>query len=218
MYQPQTYQGVEAVDRLAELGLSTEQLIRTIQRAYAEAATCTDLDPVGTRGTLLWARMTRFLREELIPSGWVARRPKNQELTLHFDRGFKLLVVGGDKGTGRADRNPQSKNPKGPTFYQAVVDNQASFDFGPEFEGPDEYVEPAVLESLQTWMVLYRVTKGGKLFLEVSLPDEASPAGQVSWAERIIVEVPDAGAPIGGMVQPDDDDLEPYRLTVERLG
>lgn len=218
MFQPQTYQGVEAVDRLAELGLSAEQLIRTIQRAYAEAATCTDLDPVGTYGMLLWARMTRFLREELIPDGWVPRRPKNQELALHFGRGLKLLVVGGDGGTGRPDRNPQSKNPKGPTFYQAVVDNQASFDFGPEFEGPDEYVEPAVLESLQTWMVLYRVTKGGKLFLEVSLPDEASPAGQVSWAERIIVEVPDAGAPIGGMVQPDDDDLEPYRLTVERLG
>ena len=67
-------------------------------------------------------------------------------------------------------------------------------------------------------MVLYRVTKGGQLFLEVSLPEEASLAGQVYWAERIIVEVPDAGAPIGGMVQPDDDDLEPYRLTVERLG
>lgn len=218
MYQPQTHQGVEAVDRLAELGLSAELLSRTIQRAYAEAATCTALDPIGIQGSLFWARMTRFLREELIPGGWVPRRPKNQELTLHFERGLKLLVVGGDRGTGRADLSPQPKNPKGPTFFQAVVDNRLTFDFGPEFEDADTYVEPSVLEALQTWMVIYRATKSGKLFLEMSLPDKASPDGHVTWAERIILDVPDAGAPIGGMVQPDDDDLEPYRLTVERLG
>lgn len=217
MYLPQTYEGIDSVDRLAELGLSTEMLIRTIQRAYAEAATCTDLDPVGTHGTLLWARMTRFLREELIPSGWVPRRPKNQELTLHFERGLKFLVVSGDGGTGQTEKTPQPKNPKGPTFFQAVVDNQIPFDFGPEFEGPEDYVEPSLLEALQTWMVIYRSTKTGKLFLEVALPDEVGPDGHVTWAERIIVEVPDAGSPIGGMIQPDDD-VDPYQLTVERLG
>jgi len=125
-------------------------------------------------------------------------------------------VTSGDKWTGSLQGNPQPKNPKGPTFYDAVVNNQYPLDFGPEFGDPEAYVDPDLLESLTTWIAVYRLTKSGEFFLEISKPRSFEPNGFVHWEERIIVPVPMSEAPL--YMLSDSDDEGPYRMTVERLG
>lgn len=214
--QPTVFEGPDAEARLASLGLVPEELVRVAQRARVEAASCTDFDALGTAGFLLWSRFLRFLREELVVRGWESRRPRGSELTLNTSVGIKIIVTSGDKWTGSPYGNPQPKNPKGPTFFEAVVSNQSPLDFGPEFDEPDAYVDPEVLESLTTWIAIYRLTKSGEFFLEISKPGSIDPGGYVHWAERIIVSVPMPEAPM--YMVGDSDDEGPYRMTVERLG
>lgn len=215
LIQPATFEGSDAEARLAMLGLVPEELVRIAQRARAEAASCTDFDALGAAGTLLWSRFLRFLREELVVRGWESRRPRGAELTLNTSLGIKIIVTSGDKWTGSLQGNPQAKNPKGPTFFEAVVSNQYPLDFGPEFDDPEAYVDPDLLENLTTWIAVYRLTKLGEFFLEISKPGSIEPNGFVQWEERIIVSVPSPEAPM--FMPTDSDDEDPYRLTVERL-
>lgn len=214
--QPTVLEGLDAEARLASLGLAPEELVRIAQRARAEAASCTDFDALGAAGTLLWSRFLRFLREELVVRGWESRRPRGSELTLNTSLGIKIIVTSGDKWTGSLQGNPQPKNPKGPTFFEAVVSNQYPFDFGPEFHDPEAYVDLDLLESLTTWIAVYRLMKSGEFFLEISKPGSIEPDGFVVWEERIIVSVPTPEAPL--FMLSDSDDEGPYGMTVERLG
>lgn len=214
--QPVVLEGPDAEARVATLGLVPEELVQIAQRARAEAASCTDFDALGAAGTLLWSRFLRFLREDLVVRGWVSRRPRGSELTLNTSLGIKIIVTSGDKWTGSLQGNPQPKNPKGPTFFEAVISNQYPLDFGPEFDDPDGNVDPALLESLTTWIAVYRLTKSGEFFLEISKPGSIEPSGFVLWEERIILSVPMPDDPM--FMLSDVDDEGPYRMTVERLG
>jgi hypothetical protein len=73
----------EAVDRLAELGLTVELIERVVRRADAEASICTALDPPIMEGLTRWGRTNRFLREELLPVGWRFDNPRNLPRTIH---------------------------------------------------------------------------------------------------------------------------------------
>jgi hypothetical protein len=72
---PRVLMADEAVDRLAELGLSVDLVERVVRQADAEASFCTPLDPPIMEGLTRWARTNRFLREELIPLGWGLTSP-----------------------------------------------------------------------------------------------------------------------------------------------
>lgn len=211
---PQIITGASAEARLAELGLDADALVRTAQRARAEAATCTPLDALGAAGMMLWSRMIRFFREEMGPQGWELWRGRGSELTIHTGYGIKLLVTSGDKWTGSLVGAPQPKNPKGPTFFEAVVDNNIPLDFGPEFADPEDFTQD-LLDSLTTWIIVYRMIKAGDFFLEVSRPATMDD-GYVVWAERIILKVPAIDNPALNTAGPVGDD--PYSLTIERLG
>lgn len=212
---PRVITGMSAEVRLEQLGLDAVMLHRVAQRARAEAATCTAFDALGAAGSLLWTRMLRFVREELCTMGWIVQRPRGSELTISTEWGVKLLVISGDKWTGSHVGNPQPKHPKGPTFYQAVEDNQSPLDFGPEFADPTDDLPAEALDLLTTWMVVYHLTRSGDFKLEVSMPADTED-GQVIWGERIIIDVPPLDGPFDVPEGLNGDD--PYSLTVERLG
>ena len=214
--QPVVVKGWDAAARLADLGLTSEQLVRVAQRARAEAATCTDFDARSAPGVWLWSKMLRFLREELVLGGWEMQRPRGAELTLNRELGIKILVTSGDKNTGSLVASPQPKNPQGPSFFDAVASNQPTFDFGPGYADPEVSVDPDFLETLETWIVVYRSKRSGEFFLEVSKPAQIEVNGFVQWEERIVVSVPEYDR--FDFAAPDTDDDAPYRLTVERLG
>ena len=213
--QVQIHEGWEADDRLESLGLSVELMVRVAQRAAAEAATCTAFDARGAAGSLMWTRMLRYLREELAMTGWDVSRPRNSELTYNRDLGLQLVVTSGDGMTGQTAGSPQPKNPKGPTFFEAVNNNQDPLDFGPSFALPESASE-ADNSPLATWVVVYR-SSGRQLYLEVSRPASVDPGGYVRWDERIIISVPTPDGSDFSLLNTDDDG-GPYAVSVERLG
>ena len=216
MSQIAIHEGWAADERLASLGLSADMLVRSAQRAAAEAATCTAFDARGAAGSLMWTRILRYLREELAMTGWDVSRPRNSELTYHRELGLQLVVTSGDRMTGQMVGSPQPKDAKGPTFFEAVDSNQDPFDVGPSFSTPD-LPERRHDDQLETWVVVYRLS-GRQLHLEVSKPASVDPSGYILWDERIIVSVPMPDGPDFSQVDPDDDNGGPYTVSVERLG
>lgn len=148
-------------------------------------------------------------------TGWDVSRPRNSELTYNRDLGLQVVVTSGDGMTGQTAGSPQPKNPKGPTFFEAVNNNQDPFDFGSSFMLPqsDSGTDGS---PLVTWVVVYR-SSGSRLYLEVSKPESVDPGGYVRWDERIIISVPMPDGPDFSLVNTDDDG-GPYSVSVERLG
>lgn len=208
-------QSDEARRRLDELGLSSEMLVTALSRARAEAVQCTDLDPRSARGYTLWAKVVRFLREELVQRGWEKLVVQNSELVVNYDLGIKILCCSGDANTGALAADPQPKTEKGPTFYEAIASNgdQLSFDFGPEFEIASSLL--GLVVSLETWVLLYRLGRdGSSMRAELSKPQLAEGTS-VTWEERILIDIPSSGdAPVAPV---DVDDDEAYSLNVSRL-
>jgi hypothetical protein len=172
----------DALDRLAQLSVSVEQMSKVVLRADAEAKLCTDLDPPNMEGMIRYGRTARYLREELLPLGWDYDNSAGYCRTIHPSREFAVVASSGDKNTGLPQLSPSTKYPKGETTARAVEANgQLSLDFGEDFD-LDEPTFPAG----KTWYLLYRVT-ADEIFVELSLPT-AIDSGVISdWDERIIL-------------------------------
>ena len=161
----------EAVDRLAELGLSVDLVERVVRQADAEASFCTPLDPPIMEGLTRWARTNRFLREELIPLGWQFDNPRNLPRTIHPGGQFAIVATTGDDITGLADLLPAPKYAKGYATTRAVeVNEQLTLDFG-DFDLAG--LPPR--DHLQTWLLLFHVDDDG-FHVELSLPDASTTA------------------------------------------
>jgi hypothetical protein len=204
----------QAVDRLAELGLSVEVLERVVRRADAEASTCTPLDPPIMEGLTRWGRTTRFLREELIPAGWRYDNPRNLARTIHPSGEFAIVATSGDELTAVVQLLPTTKYPKGFATIRAVEDNeQLAFDFG-DFDLPGE---GRALDggALLTWFMLFHADADG-FRVEVSLPDSIVDGRIASWVERIILPLfPCDDDKIDAVTATDDGDDQDGGIVVD---
>ena len=181
---PRVLMADEAIDRLAELGLSLDLVERVVRQADAEASFCTPLDPPIMEGLTRWARTNRFLREELIPLGWRFDNPRNLPRTIHPGGQFAIVATTGDDVTGLADLLPAPKYAKGYATTHAVeVNEQLTLDFG-DFGLAG--LPPR--DHLLTWLLLFHSADDG-FHVELSLPDRIDDGRITSWAERIILPV-----------------------------
>ncbi len=198
----------EAVDRLAELGLSVEIVERAVRRADAEASMCTRLDPPIMEGLTRWGRMNRFLREELIPAGWRCDNPHNLPRTIHPSGEFAIVATTGDDLTGLVDLLPATKYTKGYATFRAVeINEQLALDFDDFDLGPDDG-QATVNGDLLTWLMLFHVDEDG-FRIELSLPDAIVDGRITSWAERIILPVfPRDDDRLAGLMTPGGDDQD----------
>lgn len=197
----------EAIDRLAELGLSVEIIERVIRRADAESSMCTPLDPPIMEGLTRWGRTNRFLREELLPAGWDFDNPRNLPRTIHPSGEFAIVATTGDELTGLANLLPATKYAKGDATIQAVeINEQLMLDFGDFDAGPrDGRAEGSA--DLLTWFMLFHVDEDG-FRVELSLPDAIVDGRITSWAERIVLPVfPRDDNRLTAAVTPAGDDL-----------
>lgn len=203
----------EALDRLAELGLSVEIIERALRRAEAEAATCTAFDPPIMAGFMRYGRTIRFLREDLVPVGWDFDNPRNFCRTIHPSRKFAVVASSGDEGTGNPKLTPTTKYPKGYATVRAVETNgQLALDF-PGFEVEEK---SGVVEQLSTWFVLYRVTTE-EFRAEISLPNGMVGGSITDWLERIILPAfPREDDALAAITAPDDGDEGGYVVDVNR--
>jgi hypothetical protein len=178
----------EAVDRLAELGLTVELIERVVCRADAEASICTALDPPIMEGLTRWGRTNRFLREELLPVGWRFDNPRNLPRTIHPRGEFAIVAATGDELTGLADQLPATKYGKGDATVQAIeINDQLMLDFG-DFDPGQDDSEADGSGDMLTWFLLFHVDDEG-FRVELSLPDAIVDGRITSWAERIILPV-----------------------------
>jgi hypothetical protein len=176
----------QAVDRLAELGLSVEMVERVVRRADADASMCTPLDPPIMEGLTRWGRTNRYLREELVPAGWQYDNPRNLPRTIHPSGEFAVVATTGDDLTGLAELLPTTKYAKGCATEAAVAMNgQLTLDFG-DFDFGSGYDRAAEPVALRTWFMLFHADDEG-FRVELSLPDGIADGRITSWAERIIL-------------------------------
>jgi hypothetical protein len=184
---PRVLMAGEAIDRLAELGLSLDLVERVVRQADAEASFCTPLDPPIMEGLTRWARTNRFLREELVPLGWGFDNPRNLPRTIHPGGQFAIVAITGDDVTGLAGLLPGPKYARGYATTRAVeVNGQLALDFGDSGDFGPGGLPPR--DHLLTWLLLFRITDDG-FHVELSLPDRIDDGRITRWAERVILPV-----------------------------
>ncbi len=177
-----TYQDVQANDRLTELGLSPEILIQAVTEGQLALSNCTKNDPRIFPGLAVWSRMNRSLREQLIPLGWIVDEKRGQPITLNIEKKIAIIVFSGDNATGYANQMPQPRNPKGNATQSAVEKNRFQLSLFPEYQNED-----GITAEPLTWVLLYFRDKN-ELRCEFSLPHTIQNAGKnMTWAERIIL-------------------------------
>ncbi|WP_137122979.1 hypothetical protein [Segeticoccus rhizosphaerae] len=179
-----------AEHRLHALGLTTDQITRTLLRADAEAKHTTGLEPPTAEGTTRYFKTVGFLREELVPLGWGINDYKNFCRTVDPNHEFSIVTSSGDEVTGVdiPGRAPRTKYPKGELTALAVRQNaeQGTFDLGKQFaeRTAGATVEPAELENV--WVLLQRVTPDF-IHAELSLPVCIEDGIITDWEERILL-------------------------------
>ena len=176
----------DVTTRLHELDLQREDLLQAIHFGVTYAAECTQHDPSGAAGYLLWVKGTRKLRDILIPAGWDVSAEQNPPLTVHPSGLWAICVASGDACTGIPEQTPATRYDRGPATQRIVSINQLSFSaLSPDWARPDS----ALVR--QTWFLLhYRDDRADEVRVELSLPAEMAPDGYVrQWKERIILGV-----------------------------
>lgn len=177
----------KASHRLFSLGLEAEGLQRALLRADAEARLISDLEPPNAEGVTRYNKTNRFLREELLPSGWHPDNTQGYCRTVHPGREWAIVASSGDGDAGiwMPNRSPSTKYRKGETTEKAVTQNfsQLSFDLGEPFQFAAQDDD----DTQVVWYLLYNVTEDN-IFVELSLPDAIEGGRITHWAERIIFD------------------------------
>jgi hypothetical protein len=174
----------DAVDRLSELGLTTDVFEHVLRGADAEARTYTLLDPPNMQGMARYSRTVRLLRERLLPLGWVYDNPRNLARTVSPDRRVAIIATLGDAGTGVPDLVPSTRYGKGIATIEAVSRNFLQLTL-PIDLGDEDPVD-ADTDGTVTWILLYTVADT-EIRAELSLPDSMVDGYVDTWIERIIL-------------------------------
>ncbi|MEU4892010.1 hypothetical protein AB0B12_23495 [Streptomyces sp. NPDC044780] len=200
--------------RLAELGLSFEEIEVVLRRAEAERNFCTPFDPVSLPGNIFWGRTVRFLRETYVPKGWRSASPSNVPLLVAPTDDFAVTASSGSRETGLAALTPSTRYPKGSAVIRRVETNRQLTIFGYEEEPEPQDVG----DGIPTWFLLYQhvnTEAGTRLYSELSLPNNAGSRGKIdSWHERIVLPWID----FEGFNPFPDDDEGGIDIPIERLG
>lgn len=175
----------EVQSRLAQLGVTRDELLGAIHAGLVDMEGCTELDPITLPGTIIWGRAIRRLRELKVVQGWRPENRQNVPLTVDPNAGIALTVSSG-VGVGRPDRTPRNKNPKGTATGRCVRVNHLTL--FPEHESIRLVPSPSDLE---TWLLLVEVEsrlEADNVWAELSLPLRVDQAGYITdWDERILL-------------------------------
>ncbi|ACL42550.1 conserved hypothetical protein (plasmid) [Pseudarthrobacter chlorophenolicus A6] len=193
--------------KLADLGLTVEQIHDTLLYGAAEKSTYTELDAPGAGEYARWSRHVRRMSETLAQQGWERINPDHQPTIVHPSFEHALVITGGNSATGLAYATPTNKNPKGRSIRNAVMGNKESVLFRPQD------VQPVLGGLRQTWVLLTYVADDGRIRAEVSLPGDMVGEQITHWIHRILLpEIdPNAGLALGSEEEPPSYDFEVLR-------
>lgn len=176
-------------EKLRELEIPEELLIKALQVGLTEKFTAQMWDPKTAGGYDMYRYTTRILRAGLCEQGWALEDGSNVAMVRHPLSGVSVVVCAGDSQTGSTfGDDPRTKRSKGDVFLGRT-----------EMTAVDLFGE-AVLETRwfapqesKTWLLLhYHVAQGGVQYFrsELSRPAEAQNGVITGWSERILLSVP----------------------------
>jgi hypothetical protein len=123
--------------RLAALGLSEELLLDSLRYAYLERDRCSGNDVAAAAGYAVWGKPLRYLRDKLLPLGWMRDGVPRLESVVSPDRRFRITSAAGDCFTGDSDHMPATDGLKGRRALEAIGDNgQGALDLAGESVEP----------------------------------------------------------------------------------
>jgi len=205
---------VKVRGRLDELfsGLEPSLFRDAVEEGAAFVFACSENDPKQAPGFIGWDKITRALRERLIPLKWTRSDKHNQARTSSPDGSVVIVVAAGDELTGTSEQfEPTTRSPKGPMTANAVEVNQRSF---AEYLDDPAFEKPLVPE---TWILLYYIDEDAEeIRVELSFPEQITTSGYVAiWKERIILEsIHFGGSSPSSGVDEEEESTEPeIRIT-----
>lgn len=193
---PAIYEGVDAVDRLARMGLGREDLVQALAGADAEAGRYqSEDDAKNASGLVRWARTVALLRQKLREQGWTADDPQNLPLIVDPLGHITIITTTGDGATGYRYETPKTQYSKGSATKAAVdtdTHTQLSIMNLLHDELAEEMSQVVVAEGKhrEVWCLLYHYSAfTGELRAELSRPASMEPGQQIGdWRERIMLE------------------------------
>ncbi len=174
---------------LAALGLTLEPLQDAVLRGFTAGISRTENDAPTATGFYHWNETVRTLRENLAASSWRRRNENGLPTMVNPDKSLAVCVSSGDENTGLADKNPSTKNHKGPRTAEFVALNFEQIDMFPDLRPVVESNQTG--SSTRTWTLLFCTdTDRHELRSELSLPILIGVGGQINgWIARIILPV-----------------------------
>ena len=194
----------DVTTRLNALDLKREYLLDAIRFGATYAVECTRHDPSSLRGTSLWGKTIRKLRDILSLDGWKASDKDNLSLTVHPSKMCAIAVVSGNERTGISDKTPATRYSRGRATREVVSSNRPSFSMLSA-----DWAEQEAASTMQTWFLLhYWDYTASEIRMELSLPAAMTADGfVVQWKERILLGAVGDGPVVARSVP--DDSIDP---------
>jgi hypothetical protein len=130
------HQQADTQSRLAALGLKEATLHDALRYAYSESERCSGNDVNSAAGYAKWGKPLRFLRDHLLPEGWMRGGQPQLESLVSPDGKFRITSSTGNFATGDLTKMVATAGLKGRLALEAIGDNgQTQFDiFGESAE------------------------------------------------------------------------------------
>lgn len=198
---------------LADLGLTDQILTGAVAAGITEASRTTLNDPKTAFGYIFWQSAVRFIRESLTSDGndWERRDRRGFPTILNPRREIAIGVSSGDASVGLPDKEPRTRNSKGPEIEAIIMRNQLSFHDA--FVLPEDDLLRPVVQPKETYLLLYFYDElKHETRSELALPIRMDQDGLITgWKRRLILEaIPHQPAP-----KTDREDDENYNPDVK---
>ena len=178
---------IDVNNRLAQFGLTRENLLEVINAMVSARANCTENDPPGAAGWQSWCNGTRRLREETAPLGYVRSEDDQISSAINTELGIRILVSNTDAGTGLDKGQPQNRSKKGAGTERTIDNNQSSFIHVLDASLPHILKhKKKTAATITTWYLCVH-SEGETLRAELSCPIKVEDGFFADFAERIIL-------------------------------
>ena len=208
------HHGVEAVERLAEVGIPLSPLWAGLRNGLLFKASLTTHDTQAIRGIGTWNAVHRGLADASVRHGWVKREHKLFAVIEHPAGGLAIGVLAGDSTTGRVDSEPRNAAPILPGYRvqtrKRIALNLLVTGYRSHFSSvSEEWVPPL------TYFLVHHI-KGdtGEIQGELSLPTRLDGDYITEWHERIMLPPPESEASVVEGSSLLDDEGDPFDINI----
>jgi hypothetical protein len=175
---------LEVEDELANIGMPREFLLEALAQGERERALCTANDPIGFASLVVYAKITRRLRELALPTGEWIKDDSNMQATIKNPKTkARVQVCNFDEFAGNKLVRPTNRSPKGEISRKNVMCNMTGWLPGL----PDPAGEVLVEDGYQHWVFGVYIDDTRPTGAELSRPILFDGSHYKKFAPRIIL-------------------------------